>query len=82
MKKDCHTFINEFTNNYADLFVETFLIKYLDQFPMSEFLPILDQTLLAFDKKLKQKIIKKLKAIGYDSKEYQKYKKRRFIHLL
>ena len=71
MKKEQSDFVNEFTNNFAELFVESFLIKYSDMFEMDEFPKVIFEAQRNVTKKLKQKINSKLKAIGFNPKDYE-----------
>ena len=71
MKNEQKDFINEFTSNFAELFVETFLIKYADMFDMNEFPETILKAQQVVLEKIDRKRKNKLKALGYDLQDYE-----------
>ncbi|MBE6157157.1 MAG: hypothetical protein E7161_05430 [Firmicutes bacterium] len=52
MKRDVNDFLEEITTNFSELFVETFLLRYLNEFNKKELLKNINI--------VKQKLIKKI----------------------
>ncbi len=65
MKNDTKKFVNEITDNFSELFVETFFIRYLKDFQIDGLIEniIISQDMLT--EKINKYFLKKLKQMGY-----------------
>ena len=54
MEKRVNDFVKEFTDNFSELYVESFFIKYLSEYDKKDLL----ETIQLTNKKMQQKIIK------------------------
>ncbi len=54
MKMKKEQFINEITNNFSDLFIEAFLIRYLSLFNGEDLEEDIKETLIILEQKLKK----------------------------
>ncbi len=59
-----HSFIEEITNNFSELFVESFIIRYLNNFELKDLQDLEDSieiTKIQLTKKINKKFAQKLK---------------------
>ena len=68
MEKDIKKMIDEFTTNYSDLFVDAFLIKYLNDYEKDNLDIAINEAYTNLVTKLKKKIILKMQEINKDAK--------------
>lgn len=66
MKKDIHSFIEEITNNFSELFIETFMIRYLSDYSKEELLENIDRTKTELKKKIDKGFKNKLNEFGIE----------------
>lgn len=67
MKKDIHSFIEEITNNFSELFIETFMIRYLSDYSKEELLENIDRTKTELKKKIDKGFKNKLNEFGIEA---------------
>ena len=68
-------FSEEITDKFSELFVETFLIRYLNAFRGKDLLEAVKETNDLLKQKINNLFVFKLVEMGYDSKELKKYLK-------
>lgn len=66
MKKNIHSFIEEITNNFSELFIETFMIRYLSDYSKEELLENIDRTKTELKKKIDKGFKNKLNEFGIE----------------
>ena len=67
MKKNIHSFIEEITNNFSELFIETFMIRYLSDYSKEELLENIDRTKTELKKKIDKGFKNKLNEFGIEA---------------
>lgn len=65
MKREIDDFLEEITNNFSELFVETFLLRFLDEFDKNILLDSVEVASKKLNNKVGKNFIKKLKKMGY-----------------
>ncbi len=69
MNKEIKKMIDEFTTNFSDLFVETFLIKYINDYDIECFDRAINVAYTELINKLRDRIDSKLRKINANKKE-------------
>ncbi len=77
MNKNLDKMIDEYTNNYSELFIEAFYIKYINDFDIKEFDQALEKLYQELTYKINNKIYNKLKRMQYPKEIYQKYQNKK-----
>jgi len=72
MKKELNEFIEEITNNFSELFVETFFIRYLSDYSKNDLLDVIQETKKILDIKLENNIKYKLNELGFNNIDINK----------
>lgn len=75
MKENTQDFIEEITNNFSELFVETYFLRYLMNYPEEKLLEDIEKTNQILHNKILKEFRTKLKKLGYNKTEYEKYLK-------
>ncbi len=65
--------LNEITKNFSELFVETFLIRYLHEYDKDNLLEDIEKVNQLLNKEIIKKFRSSLKSMGYDPKTIKKY---------
>ncbi len=65
--------LNEITTNFSELFVETFLIRYLDEYKKDDLLEDIKELNKMLKVKINKKFVSSLKSMGYDEKVIKEY---------
>lgn len=69
MENNINDFVEEITENFSELFVETFFIRYLNIYDKNELLETVKVLKNEINNKIYNKLIKKLKSMGYSNKD-------------
>ncbi|MBQ7031034.1 MAG: hypothetical protein IJN13_01510 [Bacilli bacterium] len=72
MKRNVNDFIEEITTNFGELFVETFFIRYFNEFDKNDLLSAIPDLKNMLLKKIDNNLKKSLVGMGYDKKEIEK----------
>ena len=64
MKQDINNFIEEITNNFSELFVETFFIRYLSDYSKDDLLKNTIKAKRKLNEKIETKFFNKLNEFG------------------
>lgn len=75
MKREIKEFIEEFTNNFSELYVESFFIKFLSEYNQNALLDSILEVNKNLKDKIKKNFIKKLNNLGYNVNDYIDYLK-------
>jgi len=68
MKRNVDDFIDEFTTNFSELFIDAFLLRYLDRFNKDKLLDTYKKTRVVLNRKLKINYLNKL---GLSADDYK-----------
>ena len=74
MKNEKKEFIEEFTDKFSELCVESFCLNFLASYDPNDLLESVKEVNMVLNKKLKKNWLKKLKKLGYSS-EYLNFLK-------
>ncbi len=77
MNKNLEKMIDEFTNNYSELLVEVFYIKYINDFDLNDFDKAIEKLYQELIYKINNKLYNKLKSLHYSKEVYQKYQNKK-----
>ncbi len=72
MNKKINDFLEEFSDNFSELYVETFLIRYLNNFNENELITNIKELNNLTNTKIKKLFAKKLEEVGYSKKDILK----------
>lgn len=72
MKRDVNDFLEEITSNFSELFVETFLLRYLSEFDKNDLLDVVPRLNCFLRKKVNKKLESALINMGYDKNKIEK----------
>ena len=72
MTKKLDNFLEEFTNNFSELYVETFLIRYLNDFNEKDLVNTIESLNTKLNVKINQLFRSKLEDMGYYDFEQDK----------
>lgn len=68
MDRDIKKFINEFTKNFSELYVESFCLRFLSDFDKNKLLESIRKTNELLNKRINKYLKIKLKKMGYEEK--------------
>lgn len=77
MNKNLEKMIDKFTNNYSELLVEVFYIKYINDFDLNDFDKAIEKLYQELIYKINNKLYNKLKSLHYSKEVYQKYQNKK-----
>lgn len=69
MKKTEEEFVEEITTNFSELFVDAFLIRYLSEYDKNNLLDNASEVISILNVKVKNQMQKKLKDMGFATKD-------------
>ena len=69
MEMSKEKFAEEITNNFSELFVETFFMRYISEFDKSGLLDDVKEVIDSLQEKVKKEMIRKLQSIGFNKKD-------------
>lgn len=72
MKRNVNDFLEEITTNFGELFVETFFIRYFNEFDKNDLLSAIPDLKNMLLKKLDNNLKNSLVGMGYDKQEIEK----------
>ena len=72
MKRNVNDFLEEITTNFGELFVETFFIRYFNEFDKNDLLSAIPDLKNMLLKKIDNNLKNSLVGMGYDKKEIEK----------
>lgn len=70
MSKSEKEFVEEITDKFSELFIETFFIRYLSDYPKEDLINTLNLTTKKLNKKIIKLVNKKLQQMGFDSTSF------------
>ena len=72
MKRNVNDFLEEITTNFGELFVETFFIRYFNEFDKNDLLSAIPELKNMLLKKIDNNLKNSLMGMEYDKKEIEK----------
>lgn len=72
MKRNVNDFLEEITTNFGELFVETFFIRYFNEFDKNDLLSAIPELKNMLLKKINNNLKNYLMGMEYDKKEIEK----------